>query len=383
MTEGWIQSLPEFNLISVLLLFILLGSVLQGLIRGASRTAGRLFTLVSGGVLTLLSIVASIPLTLWLSPKVQTWLSGVAPPERELGTWEQVYYTLVTAIRDFPLMRFAVVFIIGYWLIRSIIGLISAFALGGSSLLGKMVFGENRPASFISRIAGACIGAIIGGARCLMIIAVLFIAVTIFPNSDFSRYIEASPVYQQGARSVIEPLSGNLIKEKLPVFTRSVEAELNGILQRKYELIDADIPHHIELAAAEITQGAGTDEEKARKLYDWIGSRVSYDYGKVEDYEERGIWHEQTPKDTFDTKKGVCIDYSRLYAAMARSQGLQVKVVTGLGYDGQGGYGPHAWNEVYLSEQDKWIPLDSTWAKSGDWFNPPAFAETHVPDTIV
>ncbi|MNI72634.1 Transglutaminase-like superfamily protein [compost metagenome] len=148
-------------------------------------------------------------------------------------------------------------------------------------------------------------------------------------------------------------------------------------------MIDADIPHHIELAAAEITQGAGTDEEKARKLYDWIGSRVSYDYGKVEDYEERGIWHEQTPKDTFDTKKGVCIDYSRLYAAMARSQGLQVKVVTGLGYDGQGGYGPHAWNEVYLSEQDKWIPLDSTWAKSGDWFNPPAFAETHVPDTIV
>ncbi|SDF14338.1 Transglutaminase-like superfamily protein [Fontibacillus panacisegetis] len=383
MAEDWIQSLLEFNLVSVLLLFILLGSVLQGLLRGASRTAGRLFALVSGGVLTLLSIVASIPLTLWLSPKVQTWLSAVVPPERDLATWEQVYYTLVTAIRDFPLMRFAVVFIISYWLIRSVVGLISAFALGGSSLLGSMVFGENRPASFLSRITGACIGAVIGGARCLMIIAVLFIVVTIFPSSGFSRYIEASPVYQQGARSVIEPLSGNLIKEKLPVFTRSVEAELNGILQRKYELIDAEVPQNIELAAAEVTKGASTDEEKARKLYDWIGSRVRYDYGKVEDYEERGIWHEQTPKDTFDTKKGVCIDYSRLYAAMARSQGLQVKVVTGLGYDGQGGYGPHAWNEVYLTEKNKWVPLDSTWAKSGNWFDPPAFSETHVPDTIV
>ena len=115
-------------------------------------------------------------------------------------------------------------------------------------------------------------------------------------------------------------------------------------------------------------------------MYDWVGSRVVYDYIKVEDYEGKGIWHEQNPQMTFDTKRGVCIDYSRLYAVMARSQGLQVKVVTGLGYDGRGSYGPHAWNEVYLSEKNKWIPLDTTWAGSGDWFNPPAFSDTHIED---
>lgn len=383
MTEEWIQSLLEFNLVTAVLLLIWLGSILQGIFRGASKTAGRLFALVSGGVLTLLSIIGSIPLTLWVSPKVQTWLSGLVTPDRGLSKWEQVYYTLVTAIRDFPLMRFAVLFILSYWMIRSLLGLFSAFVLGSNSLLGRLMYGEERPASMLSRMSGACIGAVIGAARCLMIIVVLFIVVTIFPNSNFTRYIEASPVYQQGAQSVIEPLSGDLIKEKLPVFTRSVEAELNGILQRKYEMIDANIPQDIELAAAEIVKGANSDEEKARLLYDWVGSRVTYDYNKVEDYEERGIWHEQTPQNTFDTKKGVCIDYSRLYAVMARSQGLQVKVVTGLGYDGRGGYGPHAWNEVYLSEKDKWVPLDSTWAGSGDWFNPPAFAETHIPDTIV
>lgn len=383
MTEDWIQSLMDFNLVTAALLLIWIGSIIQGIFRGASKTAGRLFALVSGGVLTLLSIIGSIPLTLWGSPKVQTWLSEFVIPDRGLSKWEQVYYTLVTAIRDFPLMRFAVLFIVSYWIIRSILGLISAFALGGNSLLSRLMFGEERPASMLSRMSGACIGAVIGAARCLMIIVVLFIVVTIFPNSNFTRYIEASPVYQQGAQSVIEPLSGDLIKEKLPVFTRSVEAELNGILQRKYEMIDANIPQDIELAAAEIVKGANSDEEKARLLYDWVGSRVTYDYTKVEDYEERGIWHEQTPQNTFDTKKGVCIDYSRLYAVMARSQGLQVKVVTGLGYDGRGGYGPHAWNEVYLSEEDKWVPLDSTWAGSGDWFNPPAFAETHIPDTIV
>ncbi len=383
MTESWLHNLGNFNLVSALLLFILLFSILQGLLRGASRSAGRLVSLLSGGVLSVLGLLASIPLTLWLSPLVQSWLSDVAPPERDLSQWEQIYYTLLTAVRDFPLMRFAVLFILGYWLIRTVLGLVSAFAFGGSSWLGRLVFGGERPASLLSRLAGAGIGAVIGAARCLLIIAVLFISVTLFPDSGFSRYVEASPVYQQGARTVIEPLSGNLIKEKLPVFTRGVEEELNGILQRRYEVIDADIPQDLGQAAAKITAGAHSDEEKARLLYGWVGSRVTYDYDKVEDYEKNGNWREQTPQMTYDSKRGVCIDYSRLYAVMARSQGLQVKVVTGLGYDGRGGYGPHAWNEVYLSEKEQWIPLDSTWAGSGDWFNPPAFNETHIPDKIV
>lgn len=379
MTMVLAQQLQEMNWINALLICILLISVLQGWARGASRTAGRLFTLVSGGILSVVSIIGSIPLTIWLSPKVQDWLSSITYPQRDMATWEQVYYTIVTAIRDFPLMRFAVLFIISYWLIRTVLGLLSAFLLGGSSL-ERAPFGGRARASFLSRIIGACIGTVIGTVRCMMMIVLLFIVVTLFPNSSFSQYVQASTVYQQGAHTVIEPLTGDLIKEKLPVFTRSVEAELNGILQRKYEVIDANVPQDIELAAAKVTEGADTDEEKARRLYDWVGSRVSYDYGKVKDYEERGDWHEQTPQMTFDTKKGVCIDYSRLYAVMARSQGLKVKVVTGLGYDGRGGYGPHAWNEVYLTEKDKWIPLDSTWAQSGDWFNSPAFYDTHVPD---
>ncbi|RCX19652.1 transglutaminase superfamily protein [Fontibacillus phaseoli] len=383
MTESWLQSLGDFNLVSALLLIILLFSMLQGLLRGASRSAGRLVSLLSGGVLAVFGMLASIPLTLWLSPLVQGWLNGVMLPERDLSKWEQIYYTLLTAVRDFPLMRFAVLFMLSYWLIRTLLGLVSAFAFGGSSWLGRLVFGGERPATLLSRLTGAAIGGVIGAARCLLVIAVLFITVTLFPDSGFSRYVEASPVYQQGARTVIEPLSGNLIKEKLPVFTRGVEEELNGILQRRYEVIDADIPQDIGQAAAKITDDAKNDEDKARLLYDWVGSRVTYDYDKVEDYEKNGNWREQTPQMTFDTKRGVCIDYSRLYAVMARSQGLQVKVVTGLGYDGRGGYGPHAWNEVYLSEKEKWVPLDSTWAGSGDWFNPPAFSETHIPDKIV
>lgn len=361
-------------------MFILLLALFQGWRRGASNSAGRLFTMLSGAILTLLGLAISVPFTIWLSSRVQLWLADYSAkvPSGDLSGWERAYYTFMTSMADFPLMRFAVLFIISYSFIRLLFAVLISLIFGGRrSLFNRS---KGRPANFISRLTGLVIGGLIGVARCIVVVALLFIYVTLYPTQPFSQHVEASPIYQDGAQMIIEPLSGNLVKEKLPVFTKAVEQELGGILQRKYDIIDRSIPVDIEQAAAKIAGQANTEEEKARLLYDWVGTRVTYDYSKVDDYEQKGIWHEQTPQDTFDTKLGVCIDYARLYAVMARSQGLKVKVVTGLGYNGQGGYGPHAWNEVYLTDQNKWIPLDPTWAKSGNWFNPPKFAETHVEE---
>ncbi|GIO32022.1 MULTISPECIES: transglutaminase domain-containing protein [Paenibacillus] len=382
MLQSWIQSLREFNAVSIFLLAVMLISLLQGWSRGASRSAGRLLSLLREGVFILVALVLSVPFTLWASPKVQEWLTQYtsAIPNRDLSVWEQIYYTFMSSMADFPLLRFAVLFILSYSIIRLLMRWLTVLVFGGKNAL--FAPGTRQSASLLSRLAGAVIGLLIGAGRCIVVVALLFVFASLYPDSSFTRYVEASPIYQEGAKRVIEPLSGNLVKDKLPVFTKAVEKELNGILQRKYEVIDHAIPDDIDAAAAEIVKGAKTDEEKARRLYDWVGTRVQYDYGKVDDYEQKGIWHEQTPQDTFDTKKGVCIDYARLYAMMARSQGLQVRVVTGQGYNGQGGYGPHAWNEVYLSGQKKWVPLDPTWAKSGDWFNPPNFAATHIRDGV-
>ncbi len=278
-------------------------------------------------------------------------------------------------------MRFAVLFVISYCIIRFLISWLTVLIFGGRAALFDP--GKRKSASMLSRLSGAGIGALIGLARCIVVVALLFIYVSLYPSNSISRYVEASPIYKEGAQTVMEPLSGHLVKDKLPVFTKAVEKELGGIMQRKYEVIDHAIPDDIDLAAAEVVNGANTDEEKARRLYTWVGSRVTYDHNKVDDYEQKGIWHEQNPQDTFDTKRGVCIDYARLYAVMARSQGLKVHVITGQGYNGQGAYGPHAWNEVFLSEKQKWIPLDSTWAQSGDWFNPPKFAETHIKEKVL
>ncbi|MCJ8014369.1 transglutaminase-like domain-containing protein [Paenibacillus sp. KQZ6P-2] len=383
MLQSWMKSLQEFNIVSIFLLLIMLVSLLQGWGRGASRSAGRLLSLLREGVFILVALVLSVPFTQWMSPKVQEWLTHYSStlPNRDLSQWEQIYYTFIRSMAESPLLRFAVLFILSYSIIRLLLRWLTVLIFGGRGAL--FVPGSRQSSSIFSRFFGALIGLLIGAGRCIVVVALLFVFVSLYPNSSFTQYVEASPIYQEGAKRVIEPLTGHLVKDKLPVFTKAVEKELSGIMQRKYEVIDHAIPDDIEAAAAEIVKGATTDEEKARRLYDWVGTRVQYDYGKVDDYEQKGIWHEQSPQNTFDTRKGVCIDYARLYAVMARSQGLQVRVVTGQGYNGQGGYGPHAWNEVYLSEQNKWVPLDPTWAQSGDWFNPPNFAATHIKDEVL
>ncbi|NEW08455.1 transglutaminase domain-containing protein [Paenibacillus sp. SYP-B3998] len=376
----WTQGL-SFNLISIVIVLTFAGSIIQGFFQGGSGSAKRLISMLVEAIIVILSMFLAWRGVLLISPLIQTWLKGqnLQIPIGDIGLMKQLYFTCMTSIRDFPLLRFGVVFLLGYMIVKHVLNLLSDPWVG--HWLARRSVNEPRNRSFISSITGGMIGSIAGFARALMFIAILFIYVTLFPHSLVTPYIESSQLYQKGAKEVISPFTGDFIADKAPVFTRAVEQEFTNILQRKYEVLDAKIPENISDAALEVTARGKTDEEKAELLYKWVGTRVQYDWDKVKLYEEQRIWKEQTPEDTFNSHKGVCIDYSRLYALMARSAGLDVKVVTGLGYDGQGSYGPHAWNEVYLKETDRWVPLDSTWvASGGNWFNPPNFDQTHIKE---
>jgi transglutaminase-like putative cysteine protease len=380
MLNEWMDRLSETNVISIVLLLIVAVSMVQGLSRGFFVTAGRLIGLLGSGLFTLVSLALAVPATIYLSPIVQRWASGVQLPDMELKVWQQIYYTGASVLAGSPLLRFLIILFVVYSFIRLVLDLLSPLLPLQSR---RMARPEPRNITPVSRIGGAVLGTLIGTVRSLLLVAALFIGVGLNPDSGFSRYVESSPVYRQSTAAVIEPFAGTTVQNKLPVLTKIVAEEMDGILRRKYEVIDHEIPSDIEGAAVKIVGKATSDEKKARLLYEWVGTRISYDYAKAENYEKNRIWHEQTPKDTFDTRLGVCIDYARLYAVMARSQDLQVRVVTGRGYDGNGGYGPHAWNEVYIKERQAWIPLDATWAQSGDWFNPEDFNATHVKETVL
>ncbi|WP_420818435.1 transglutaminase domain-containing protein [Paenibacillus ginsengarvi] len=378
--SAWLLEQVSVNLVSLVLVCIVIASVIQGAVRGASGSAQRFMQFAAEGVATVVSVVVAWKLADTLSPQLQSWLVAkrIVIPNEEIGFFQQMLYTFVTGVRDFPLLRVGTVFAIAYLACKTILVRLWLFIALRTGLLGSI---GSASRSWMSSGVGGAIGSLIGCGRALLLIACLFVYTALYPETPFTNYVKSSGLYMQGATQVIEPVGGELLASRLPVFAKAVGDEFNHILQRKYEVIDARIPSDIAEAAKQIAAPHAGDEAKAKALYQWVGSRVQYDYDKVQLYEEKRIWKEQSPEETFATRKGVCIDYSRLYAVMARSVGLDVKVVTGLGYDGQGGYGPHAWNEVYLADSKEWVPLDSTWMSSGgNWFDPPGFDKTHIRD---
>lgn len=374
--------MDRWNWITVILIALLGLSMLQGAKRGAAGSSRQLLALGLEGVSTGISILVAWRLVQWASPRAGDWLISldIIIPSGELSMWQQLYYTFVTSLRDFSLMRGAILFIFLYSLVKGLLNRVALPALEDWTGQSARSSREAPASQWASGVVGGAIGIATGAVRGLLLIAALMVVAALFPDSPVSGHAAQSALYRQGAERVIAPLTGNMLS-RLPVFTQSVQAEFDQILKRKYEVLDAHVPEDVVSAAAEITAGKETDEAKAKALYQWVGTRVKYDWEKVRLYEEKRIWKEQTPEDTFLTRTGVCIDYSRLYAAMARSIGLDVKVVTGQGSDGRGGTGSHAWNEVYLSEKQTWVPLDSTWVSSGgNWFNPADFYKTHIKD---
>lgn len=387
MTE-WIQTGSQSMMepVTAAVLLVLLVSLIQGLIRGASGSARRLFFFVWESIVIVACLVLASHWAGKLSPVAADMLrKHVIVPSRALGSIEQAWYTLITSIRDFALLRYVLLFLLIYMLLRvAASGLNPLFELifrrkvhvdgDGRQQERRMALPRQRAAS---RAFGALLGGIHGAGRAFIFIAVLFVYVSLLPNGVGAQMIKQSPLYTQAA-VLLEPVAGDMLAGRGPVLAEAMQAEFQNILQRKYEVIDYAIPADIEQAAMQVVKDARTDEAKARALYAWLGTRIAYDWDKARNYEEQGIWQEQTPQNTFDTRKGVCIDVARLYDMMARAVDVEVRVVTGLGADGKGGFGPHAWNEVRI--EGKWLPLDATWASSGDWFNSPDFEQTHIRD---
>jgi hypothetical protein len=366
----------DANLITWSLLLVVVFSLFQGIRQGATGSVRQLLFFLVGAIVTVIAVILSAMASSALSSKLQLWLIelNIVRPEAEASFLKQFGYTVVLGIRDLPLFRFAVIFLICYLFIR----LLTTFAARLFASVISVPFSIMSTGGTASRTVGGAIGTALGTGRALLFTAILFAYCSLFPQGPLTSYIQQSGLYREVAAQVIRPATGSLLEERLPVFAQAMTSELDQLWQRRYDVIDAELPADIVAAASSVTEGVSTEETKARALYDWVGSRIAYDHDKVTAYEEQGDWWEQNPEQTFTTRRGVCIDYARLYAAMGRAIELEVRVVTGLGYDGRGGYGPHAWNEVYLTEQQRWVPLDATWASSGNWFDPLDFSDTHI-----
>lgn len=104
--------------------------------------------------------------------------------------------------------------------------------------------------------------------------------------------------------------------------------------------------------AAELTAGLETDSEKINAIYNYVVSNITYDYEKARTVTGGYI---PTIDSTIADGNGICYDYASLLASMLRSVNIPTKLSIG-----HLGSLYHAWNQVYLSETNEWITVDST-----------------------
>ena len=102
--------------------------------------------------------------------------------------------------------------------------------------------------------------------------------------------------------------------------------------------------------ADEICAGCDTDEEKVKAIYKWMIHDFEYDY------ECEPIVQYFNVRKTLSTQKGICYDFSHLYAALCRSQNIPCYVVDGDKRDNAQYH--HTWNRVCFDSA--WWNVDIT-----------------------
>lgn len=104
-----------------------------------------------------------------------------------------------------------------------------------------------------------------------------------------------------------------------------------------------------------LMEGYKAGNVKLEKVYEFVISNYKYDYDKAESVQTGYI---PVVDDTYTSKKGICYDYSAMFAAMLRSNGIPTRLVKGYTVNVEG---YHAWNEVYDEGSKSWIVIDTTY----------------------
>ncbi len=220
---------------------------------------------------------------------------------------------------------------------------------------------------------------------------------------SLTAWVNDSTPYKFIYDSVLYPMLNSNIAKKVPVIVNdsfrntigkvigeeggSKEQSEDAVHLRKIKIIEyfngvtldeaVKSTPEIDETALLIVGGETGTKKKARLIYDWVSENIEYDYDKAEriSISDHGISSGSIV--AFDSRKGICFDYSCLYISMCRAAGLKVRLVTGLAYSGTM-WGDHAWNQVYSEEEDRWINLDATFGSSGtDYFDKDDFDVDH------
>ena len=211
-------------------------------------------------------------------------------------------------------------------------------------------------------------------------------------NDKFNNYLQESTVYVNVVDYIINPITKSSFAQNIPNIINDSfkvvevkDSDKHNILNKSNVVVyyngvtleeGIKSNDNIKNTTLDITSGIKNDKDKAKVIYNWVGSKIEYDYEKAKLIMRGDYSIPSGAIATFNSKKGICFDYSALYVAMAREAGLKVRLVTGEGFNGTT-WVSHAWNQIYIKEENKWINVDTTFYNGGNYFNSKKFNLDH------
>lgn len=129
---------------------------------------------------------------------------------------------------------------------------------------------------------------------------------------------------------------------------------VEGVRQYLDEDNLTELTPFIRNKAEEIIEGSDSTLEAARRIVAWITNTLVYD---------KEYWGVTNPAETvFYDRRGVCDEFTNLFIAMVRSQGIPARYVKGIVYSGEE-WNFHAWAEINI--KGAWLPVDPTYNEVG------------------
>mgnify|MGYP001593871855 FL=1 len=154
---------------------------------------------------------------------------------------------------------------------------------------------------------------------------------------------------------ILENIEGNKYKVLSKENIKLQLQDQNKVYLQSIQLINWNNDMNAIKKAKELTQYCKDDEEKVMAIYNYVINNIDYDYNKAKTVKTGYV---PCIDEVIKNSKGICYDYSSLFAGMLRSVGVPTKLVMGYKNDIKT---YHAWNQVYLQKSNKWVTIDTTY----------------------
>ncbi len=307
------------------------------------------------------------------------------------------HHDIVAYVIALFLLMSIIYFLLGLLIIPLGRFVISPLADGLSSALDSMNTKVRRLFSGIWQLPKSVIT--------VLVFSLLLNFYTSFINNPVAGdYINASGAYQAIRTNMLNPILNTEAVKNVPVmvseaFRKAAEDytpansdntddpnywKLPAIKYFNGMTIDEAVKSNSDIddIAKQIVGNEGNDKKKARLLYEWVSKKIKYDNAKAAIILENPSRVNSGSIITYEERSGVCFDYSCLYVSMCRAVGLQVRLVSGLGYSGTE-WGEHVWNQVYDPDKEEWLNVDTTFGNSGyNYFDNVDFSANHKYDVV-